>query len=144
MFLDDALSGKHAVTRLEQAGFTVEPFAKSFHTETGKEQSVKDPRVIKLCNSKGWLLVTTDSDMRFTHVEEIRRSPNLAILATAHNSAGDLDQWIEALIKAKAAIEREFKKRQRAWFGQFNRQGKVTTIYTITEEHKARRKRPSA
>jgi hypothetical protein len=144
LFLDDAFSGRNAVYRLEQAGYTIEPFARSFHTDIGKEESVKDPRVIRLCNSKGWLLVTSDSNMRFTHLDEIKNSPNLAILATAHNSAGNLDQWIEALIVAKPAIEREFKKRQRPWFGQFNRQGKITTIYTITEEHKPSRKRPSS
>lgn len=144
LFLDDAFSGKDAVSRLERAGYTVEPFARNFQTESGKEQSVKDPRVIKLCNSKGWLLVTTDSNMRFTHVEEIKKSLNLAILATAHNSAGNLGQWIEALISAKPAVEREFKKRQRPWFGQFNRQGKITTIYTITVEHKTRRRTPPA
>ena len=86
-------------------------------------------------------MVTTDSDIRNTHVEEIKRCPDLAILATAHNTVEDIDGWVEALILAKARIEREYKKRARPWYAQFNRSGQITTIYTVTEQHGSRRNR---
>lgn len=111
--------------------------------ETNKEPGVKDPRIIRLCNTKQWLLVTTDSEIRFTHIEEIKRSANVAILATSHNSVEDIDEWVDALIKAKVRIEREFRKRLRPWYAQYNRQGKITTIYTVTETHGGRRNRPA-
>jgi hypothetical protein len=144
VFLDDSFDAEETPQRLLDGGFwQVEPFVKHFKREDGgKEQKVKDPRVISLCNRKSWLLVTTDSDIRFTHIEEIRQSPDLAILATAHNSVEDIDEWVGALIQARARVEREFKKRQRPWYAQFNRQGAITTIYTITDHHKTRRSRP--
>ena len=67
------------------------------------------------------ILVTTDSEIRYTHVEEIKRNANAAILATSHNSVEDIDEWVDALIKAKARIEREFKNRKRPWYAQYNR-----------------------
>lgn len=54
------------------------------------------------------------------HREEIKKS-QVAILATAHNSAEDQDEWIAALINLKTRILREFKKRERPWFGTFSR-----------------------
>ncbi len=69
-------------------------------------------------------------------------SHDLAILATAHNNVIDLDEWVNGLVKVRPLIEREFKKRERPWYAQFNRQGKITTIYTVTEEHGGSRNRP--
>lgn len=143
LFLDDAFESADA-ERLKANGFCqVELFCKHFkRADGGKEQSVKDPRILRFCNSRKWLLVTTDSDLRNTHVEEIKNLRNLSILATAHNSVVDIEEWVAGLIKARAAIEREFKKRDRPWFAQFNRQGAITTIYTVTAQHGTRRVRP--
>jgi hypothetical protein len=88
------------------------------------EESVKDPRIIKLCDKNDWLLITTDSSMHKTHTEVIKTTSAM-ILATAHNSAQDMGEWVEGLIKAKAKIERHHKKTQRPWCGTFTRQGEV-------------------
>jgi hypothetical protein len=139
--LDDAFGTKIAPSRLRAAGFEVQCFADYFKDQQGrKEEGVKDPRIIRFCHNKKWLLVTTDSDIVRTHVEEIKRT-DIAILATAHN-ADDMDDWIEGLIAAKVAIERHFKKYPRPWFAQFNRQGAITTIRTLTEASYSRRNRP--
>jgi len=103
LFLDDCFDSVDSPARLLAAGFCgVESFVTHFQDrlEAGKEQGVKDPRIIRLCNRRKWLLVTTDSDIRNTHVEEIKRCPDLAILATAHNTVEDIDGWVEALILA--------------------------------------------
>lgn len=145
LFLDDCFDRDTAVPPLLAAGFSgIETFLKHFPRQdgAGKEQSVKDPRIIRLCNLYGWLLVTNDSDIRFTHIEEIKKCPKLAILATAHNSADDPDEWVAALILAKTEVERQFKKRTRPWYAQFNRHGKITTIYTVTDQHYTTRQRP--
>lgn len=143
LFLDDGFDDEDTPKRLTEAGFKVERFISHFkRPEVGdKEQNVKDPRVIQFCSSLGWLLVTTDSDMRFTHVETIKKC-EVAILATSHNSVADLGEWVDGLIKGKAAIERMCKKQQRPFFSQINRQGKITVCYTVVEAHKSRRKRP--
>ena len=107
-----------------------------------RQQSVKDLAVLKLCNKHGWLLITTDSDMRFTHVEEIKKLPNLAILATSHNNVENPFEWVQALIDGRLDIERKFKKQKTPWFAQFARSGEITTCYTLTEQHYTRRTRP--
>ena len=67
-----------------------------------KEQAVKDPRIMRFCNRKKWLLGTTDSDIRYTHVDVFKKCLDLAILATAHNKVMHLDEWVDGLIKARA------------------------------------------
>ena len=132
-----------------EAGYTrIERFTTHFpRTEQVKgeplvrQQEVKDPSILKLCDKNGWLLITTDSDMRFTHLEQIKKCKKIAILATAHNAVDDIFEWVEGLANGRAAIERKFKKQPPPWFGQFNRAGDITTCYTVTEEHKTRRTR---
>jgi len=126
LFLEDAFAESHA-ERLRQAGFVqVERFANHFRDKqrNSTEQSVKDPRIIRLCAKESWLLITTDSNMHLTHAEVIKET-EVTILATAHNNAEDMNEWIDALIAAKAKIERHFKKTQRPWCGTFTRQGDV-------------------
>jgi hypothetical protein len=50
----------------------------------------------------------------------------VAILATAHNSSEDQDEWVVAIINLKSRILREFKKRERPWFGTLSRTAKLT------------------
>jgi hypothetical protein len=133
LFLDDAFDAEEIPPLLLGAGYyRVERFTKWFPRDskpTARAQNIKDPRVIKLCNRHGWLLVTTDSDMRFTHLEEIKRNPNVAILATAHNSVENIFEWVAGLVKGRTVIERKFKKQATPWFGQFDRSGRITTCY---------------
>ncbi len=143
LFLEDAFAESHA-ERLRQAGYAeVHRFATHFRDGTTQrtEQSVKDPRIIKLCAEKGWLLVTTDSSMHLTHTELIKAT-QISILATAHNHAADMNEWVEGLIAARAQIERHFKKFERPWIATFSREGKVTSIKTIGPQAKCRRNRP--
>jgi hypothetical protein len=141
--LDDAFDSADA-ERLRVNGYRqIELFREHFaRDDGGKEQSVKDPRILRFCNRHKWLLVTTDSDLRLTHIEEIKKLPDLAILATAHNTVAGIEEWVDGLIKVRRFVEREFRKRLRPWFAQFSRQGRITTIYTITAMHGSRRIRP--
>lgn len=146
LLLDDAFDSPAFPPLLLAGGYArVERFTTHFprpDDQDKREQNVKDPRVIRLSHSKKWLIVTTDSDMWRTHVEEIKKHPETTILATAHNKAPDPFEWIEALIKGRSAIERRFKKQAAPWFAQLDRSGKITTCRTITEEHFTRRKGP--
>jgi hypothetical protein len=145
VFLDDGFDSEETPRRLlAESFYKVESFIAHFKrpADGGKEERVKDPRILRLCNRHKWLLVTTDSDIRFTHIEEIKLCQDLAILATAHNNVDDIDEWVGGLIIARPRIEREFKKRSRPWYAQFNRQGAITTIYTVTDRHATRRNRP--
>ena len=87
-------------------------------------RNVEDPEIIRFCHKNGWLLVTTDHEMKNTHYGEIKKT-DIAILASAHNSAKDQDEWVIALINLKTRILREFKNRQRPWFGTFSRTAKL-------------------
>src|SRR6266481_1614008 len=83
---------------------------------------------------------TVDSNMSLTHCELIKTT-QVAILATAHNHADDMAEWVEGLIAAKPQIERYWKKYQRPWCATFSRQGKVE-IWTIAPDTTGRRSRP--
>lgn len=129
LFLDDAFGKKSAPDQLRAAGFRVECFEEWFRDESGKKrESVKDPEIIHFCGQRRWVLVTTDNRIIDRHREEIQRT-EVAILATAHNSAPTMDEWVEALIKAKPRIERRVRKERRPWFAQFNRQGVFTKLW---------------
>jgi len=143
LFLDDSFESADGDRLIANGYCRVELFRKHFkRPDGGKEQSVKDPRILRFCNTHKWIFVTTDSELRHTHVEVIKGLSDLAILATSHNTVSDIEEWVVGLIKARISVEREFRKRPRLWFAQFNRQGKITTIYTISEKHISRRIRP--
>jgi predicted nuclease of predicted toxin-antitoxin system len=143
LFLEDAFSESDK-RRLEEAGYKAVRFADQpcFQSARGKtQQSVKDMPIIRFCNEHHMLLVTTDSDMQFTHVEEIKKNPDVAILATG-NKKGSMSQWVEALIILKPDLLRHWKSYERPCFATYNRGGKFTTKKTITERHRTRRNRP--
>ena len=130
MFLDEGFSAESVAVRLRTAGFTVQRFPEWFKEENGSvRRNVEDPEIIRFCHKTGWMLVTRDHEMKNTHREEIKKT-EVAILATAHNSSEDQDEWVVALINLKSRILREFKKRERPWFGTFSRTEKLT-IATI-------------
>jgi uncharacterized protein with PIN domain len=117
LFLDEGFSAESVATRLRTAGLTVQKFTEWFQDENGRvKQNVKDPEVIRFCDRNGWLLLTKDHEMKNTHREEIKRS-EVAIIATAHNSAESDDEWVAAIINLKGRILREFRKHERPWFG---------------------------
>jgi predicted nuclease of predicted toxin-antitoxin system len=130
LFLDEGFSAESVAIRLRTAGFTVQRFPEWFHDEEGRPiRNVLDPEIIRFCHRNGWLLVTRDHEMRNLHREEIRKS-EVAIIATAHNSAEDQDEWVAALINLKSRILREFRKRERPWFATFSRTA-ILTIHTV-------------
>jgi predicted nuclease of predicted toxin-antitoxin system len=130
LFLDEGFSAESVAIRLRTAGFTVQRFPEWFRDEAGQPlRNILDPEVIKFCARNGWMLVTRDHEMKNLHRQEIRKS-DVAILATAHNSAEIQDEWVVALINLKARILREFRKRERPWFATFTRNATLT-IKTI-------------
>jgi uncharacterized protein with PIN domain len=130
LFLDEGFAAESVAVRLRTAGFTVQRFPEWFQDEHGQtKRNVGDPEVIRFCHKNGWLLVTRDHEMKNTHREEIKRT-EVAILATAHNSLEDQDEWVAAIINLKSRILREFRKRERPWFGTFSRTANLT-ISTI-------------
>src|ERR1700677_1573796 len=97
LFLDEGFSAAPVAVRLRTAGFTVQRFPEWFRDEQGQaRRNVEDPEVIRFCHRNGWMLVTRDHEMKNTHREEIKRT-EVAILATAHNSAEDKEEWGVAL-----------------------------------------------
>lgn len=130
LFLDEGFSAESVAVRLRTAGFTVQRFPEWFSDEHGQiRRNVEDPEVIRFCHRNRWMLVTRDHEMKNTHREEIKKT-EVAILATAHNSAEDQDEWVVAIINLKSRILREFKNRERPWFATFSRTAKLT-IATI-------------
>jgi len=130
LFLDEGFSSESVATRLRTAGFTVQRFPEWFKDQNGHvRRNVEDPEVIQFCDRNGWLLVSADHEMKNAHRAEIKKS-EVAILATAHNTVEDQDEWVVAIINLKTRILREFKKRERPWFATFSRTANLT-ITTI-------------
>ena len=131
LFLDEGFSAPSVAERLSTAGFTVQRFPEWFRDEDSQPlRNVPDSEVIKFCHKHGWMLVTRDREMKNLHREDIRRS-EVAILATAHNSAKDQGEWVAAIVNLKGRILREFRKRERPWFAVFSRESNITSIETI-------------
>jgi hypothetical protein len=125
LFLDDAFDCPESYQLLTEAGFEVQRFGDHFKRSDGKrKQGVPDPSVITLCSEKSWLLVTTDGEMERTHKEAIASS-RVAILATTSNSR-TIAVWVNAIKKARAKIERDFKKRQRPYCSRISSEGIIT------------------
>jgi predicted nuclease of predicted toxin-antitoxin system len=132
LFLDEGFAAESVAARLRTAGFTVQRFPEWFTDENGNvRKNVEDPEVIRFCNKHGWMLVSRDHEMKHLHRLEISKT-EVAILATAHNSCEDQDEWVAALINLKRRILREFKKRERPWFATFSRTANIT-IATIAK-----------
>jgi predicted nuclease of predicted toxin-antitoxin system len=137
--LDDGFDSPQAHSALVAAGFQVKRFQDHFKDAKGKrKQNVPDPEIIRLCSDNQWLLITLDRDMEFAHTEEIRRS-DVAILAMTSNNQ-PIAVWISAIVKARAKIERDFKKRQRPYFSRISPEGTITKSQTITEDYKPPRR----
>ncbi len=71
------------------------------------EESVKDPRIIRHCNDKNFVLITTDKNLCYTHIETVKKT-DIVIIATQSNNE-PIAVWIEALRKSKGKIERLVK-----------------------------------
>jgi len=118
----------------------VECFIEHFKDKKGrKEERVKDPRIIRLCASKKFVLVTPDKNMLFTHSETIKNT-DVAIIASTVGTC-DMDNWVNQLIKAKGKIERHVKKHPRPWFMRLGITGSIN-IQTVSVDRQTRRRRP--
>ena len=131
LFLDDGFSNSETAAALRAAGFVVHEFADSFPREDDpkkRQESVKDPSIIRLCHTNRWLLVTSDKEMCKLHHAEIKRNTQVAILATSSNDNCLPHEWVESLVLLKAELSRMFKKTSRPWFATFNRRGQITAV----------------
>jgi hypothetical protein len=135
--LEDAFGSGVYPEQLRKAGFDVQCFEKHFpDPERKKEQAVKDPRIIRLCDDNKWVLITTDKEMLFTHVETIKKT-EILIIATESNRI-PLSTWVDALIKAKPKIERLVKRSERPYFACIGRTGNLNRkqIGKATRRHR--------
>jgi hypothetical protein len=141
LFLEDCFGSTTRPQRLKDAGYEVVCFTEKFCDKGGrKEENVKDPRIIRLCASQKWVLITPDKNMVFTHAETIKKT-DVAIIASTIGTR-DMDNWINQLIKAKAKIERHVKKTPRPWFMRLGITGSIN-IQTVGAEKRTRRRRPN-
>ena len=72
------------------------------------EESVKDPRIIRHCHEKQFVLITTDKNLCYTHIETVKKT-DIVIIATQSNNE-PIAVWVKALIASKAKIERLVKR----------------------------------
>jgi hypothetical protein len=143
VFLDDCFASDSAVAALAPY-FQLRDFRVIFPDgRKGKQNGVLDGPIIARCHEEKWLLLTTDHEMGKTHIEEIKKHPNVTILATTSNpsSPEELREWLAAIVKLKATVLRMYKKQPRPWFATFSKEGSITNCTTITATHRTRRTR---
>ena len=128
--------------QLEQAGFQVRCFANIFQADGRKEENVKDTRIIEYCYANKLVLVTMDKNIRFTHVDAIKKT-DIAIIATESCDKYSPATWVAALMLGKADILNKFKRFPRPWFAHLSVTGELRKIETITPEMTTRRQRPA-
>jgi hypothetical protein len=142
ILLDDCFDSASSYQRVCALGIMAERFTTHFpdcEDPELRQKSIKDPRVITVCRQHGFLLFTTDREMKKTHLEELKRS-DIGVVATASNTDG-VDVWVNALGLAKSRILRDFKKCERPYFSILQKSGKITTDI-ISSDWTNRRTRP--
>jgi hypothetical protein len=129
VLLDDCFCNDDVAKLLTEAGFTTAQFTTYFPrvqgVAGGREQGVKDPKVISLSHRLKMVIFTTDHRMCEDHRKEFLKHPSSMVVATSHNSYSD-EVWAKAFIKAKPVIERLHKKQHRPWYAKINQLGQIT------------------
>lgn len=142
LFLEEGFGTTVNPLQLAQAGFEVACFSKIFQKDGQKEQGVKDPRIIEYCYNEKLVLVTMDKNIRYTHVEEIKKT-DIAIIATESCDKFSPSTWVAALILGKPKILSAVKRHPRPWFAHLSVTGELRGLETITPEMGTRRNRPN-
>lgn len=140
LFLDDGFDSVPTYAALVEAGFTVERFNDHFTHNGRKREGVADPSVVEFCAEKGWLMVTVDYNMGFTH-PEVLRGAEVGVLATANNNVQHT-AWVQAIIKARAVIKRNHRNKKRPYFSKITRGGEISRCVEIAPDFTTRRNRP--
>lgn len=129
VLLDDCFCNDEVAGILAKAGFDLKLFTAHFPRSAGhpggREQGVKDPRVIELSHKLKTVVFTTDGRMSHDHRAEIKKHASAMIVATAHKVGTD-DMWASAFVLAKPEIERMHKKKPRPWCARINQRGQIT------------------
>jgi predicted nuclease of predicted toxin-antitoxin system len=140
LFLEDGFGANKWPERLRNAGFEVVCFRDDFKDDEDKpEKNVKDPRIINHCHRNKYVLITTDKNLCYTHIETVKKT-EILVIATESNST-QIGVWVEALIKGKARIERLAHRSERPCSARISRDGKIT-VDTDYLKKTTTRKRP--
>lgn len=128
MFLEDGFGTGEYPALLRGAGFEICCFRDDFPAKPGKpEQSVKDPRIIRHCHERGYVLITTDKQLCYTHIGTVKKT-DIVVIATESNRS-EMRVWVDALITGKARIERLVKntrkRGQRPCSARISRTGSI-------------------
>ena len=142
LFLEEGFGTTVSPLQLREAGFGVSCFAEVFQKDGQKEEKVTDPRIIEYCYAQKLVLVTMDKNIRFTHVEAIKRT-DVAIIATESCDKYSPATWVTALILGRSKILSTIKRYPRPWFAHLSVTGELRRIETITSEMTTRRERPA-
>jgi hypothetical protein len=103
LFLEQGFGTTVHPLQLRHAGFEVKCFAEVFQKDGQPEDKVTDPRIIEYCHEKKLVLITMDKNIRFTHVDAIKKT-DVAIIATESCDKYSPATWVTALILGKSGI----------------------------------------
>jgi len=144
LFVDDCFGHKALVAALKGKEFSVV----GFHEVFGKEQNIKDEKIIPHCAKHKLLIVTTDKNMVLRHRDLLNQHQQCVIFTTS-NAGDNLGKWLPGIVNNKAKIERTWKKREPPWVGRLHASGhleifdlmKYTEYDSDTPPEKRRKKK---
>jgi predicted nuclease of predicted toxin-antitoxin system len=116
--VDDCFGHKLLIAALKGQGFEVV----GMHDGFGKEQNLKDEKIIPYCAKRKFLIATTDKNMVLRH-RELLNKHRQCIIFTTNNNSDNLSKWLPGFVKNKAKILRTWKKRQPPWVGRLHPSG---------------------
>jgi hypothetical protein len=115
--MDEGFGYKELGPELEKVGYSLVCHQPHYN----KRQGVKDEENIVLCASKLWLLTTTDKNIVLRHRDLLHKHRQSVIFTS--NNQEKFETWLTAFPKAKAAIERHWKKTAPSWIGRLHPTG---------------------
>lgn len=139
--MDEGFGLKELAPQLRATGYQIH----CHQHHHNKRQGVKDDENILICAKNNWLLTTTDKNLVLRY-RDLLRIHKQSVVFTSNNQE-EFETWVRAFTKAKAAIERNWKKKAPSWIGRLHPNGYLEVYalmqYTEYQSETVRRKRPT-
>jgi hypothetical protein len=139
--MDEGFGYKDLSPQLRVIGYQIYCHQEHNH----KRQGIKDDENIVVCAKNNWLLTTTDKNLVLRYRDLLHKHKQSVVFTS--NNQEKFETWVRAFTKAKAAIERNWRKKPPSWIGRLHPNGylEVSALmqYTEYQSENVRRKRPA-
>lgn len=140
LFMDEGFGYKELAPQLRVLGYEI----KCHQEHHNKKQGISDDVNILICSDNNWLLTTTDKNLVLRYRELLSKHRQSVVFTS--NNQEKFETWLKAFTVARAAIERNWRKRPPSWIGRLHPNGYLEVSglmqYTEYQSEIVRKKRP--